>query len=221
VDIWSVGCIFAELYLRKPLFPGKTTIDQLRMVCAAFGKPPTAGVDDPAAIKMLASIPDTAPVPLERLVPKMTNPQALDFLSHMLEKDPRRRWSAAQLLQHPFLAGVHDPADEPAPPKGAYSWEYERTHHRMDLDQLRWAFWKEMCAFHPRLAQIAQPRAAPTAAAVSHHHQPGTTTTIVRQVAAPVTQHVVQHQVGAGGTTHVVRTSPIPQGYSHVTYIQK
>lgn len=39
IDIWSVGCIFAEMLRRKPLFPGKNTQHQLQMIISTFGKP--------------------------------------------------------------------------------------------------------------------------------------------------------------------------------------
>lgn len=39
VDVWSVGCIFAELMLRRPFFPGEHYIDQLAIICRKLGKP--------------------------------------------------------------------------------------------------------------------------------------------------------------------------------------
>ena len=39
IDIWSVGCILAELVLNQPLFPGKSTIDQLEKIFAVIGMP--------------------------------------------------------------------------------------------------------------------------------------------------------------------------------------
>ncbi|KAF5400704.1 Mitogen-activated protein kinase [Paragonimus heterotremus] len=39
VDIWSVGCIMAELRLRHPLFAGQTPIDQIRRIMSLLGKP--------------------------------------------------------------------------------------------------------------------------------------------------------------------------------------
>jgi mitogen-activated protein kinase 1/3 len=169
VDIWSVGCIFAELYQRKPVMPGQSSIEQLRMICAAFGKPKPTECSDPAAVKLLAGMADTAPMPLSKLVPKMTNPLAQDFLSKMLVLDPAQRWSAAQLMEHPFLADMHDPAAEPPLPKRAYKWEFEAVHRQMTLDNLRWAFWAQMCDFHPRLRSVADVPASvarSTAAAV-------------------------------------------------------
>ena len=39
IDVWSVGCILAELLLRKPFFPGKDYMDQLRIIIAQLGMP--------------------------------------------------------------------------------------------------------------------------------------------------------------------------------------
>lgn len=39
IDVWSVGCIFAELMLRRPFFPGDNYIDQLTIICDKLGKP--------------------------------------------------------------------------------------------------------------------------------------------------------------------------------------
>lgn len=39
IDMWSVGCIFAELMLRRPFFPGDNYIDQLTIICDKLGKP--------------------------------------------------------------------------------------------------------------------------------------------------------------------------------------
>lgn len=39
IDIWSVGCIFAELLGRAPLFPGNDYLDQIRRIIAVLGTP--------------------------------------------------------------------------------------------------------------------------------------------------------------------------------------
>ena len=39
VDLWSCGCILAELFLRKPLFPGQYEVDQLGKIFLALGTP--------------------------------------------------------------------------------------------------------------------------------------------------------------------------------------
>jgi len=156
VDIWSTGIIFAELYNRRPLFPAKTTVEQIRMLCSAFGKPPREMVEEPAVLKTLDAIPDSKPIPLAQLVPKLTNPVGQDFLSRMLQLDPKKRATATELLAHPFLAHLHDEKDEPEHTQ-IFKWEYE-TAVSMRKGELREAFWKEICYYN-------RPDAAPKAPA--------------------------------------------------------
>lgn len=148
VDIWSVACIFAEMYNRKPLFPGKSTMEQLKMICAAFGKPPASMVQDPAALKKLNEIPESRGIPISTLVPKLTNPVGQDFLMKMFTLDPRERPSAADMLAHPFLAHLHDPADEPGCSR-VFNWKYEGVP--LDHQSLREAFWEEIVTNNPGL----------------------------------------------------------------------
>jgi serine/threonine protein kinase len=45
IDMWSVGCIFAELLARTPLFPGEDYIAQLRLICDKLGRPSDKELD--------------------------------------------------------------------------------------------------------------------------------------------------------------------------------
>ncbi len=45
IDMWSVGCIFAELLARTPLFPGEDYIAQLRLICDKLGRPSEKDLD--------------------------------------------------------------------------------------------------------------------------------------------------------------------------------
>lgn len=147
VDIWSVGCIFAEFFNRKPIFPGKNTMDQLRMISTAIGKPPEDMVEHKEAIAKLKDMPNGT-MNIAQIVPKMTNPVAIDFLKQMWTLDCRKRPSAADLLKHPYLAHLHDDNDEPTCPQ-PFDWPYEAV--TMDGAALRKAFWKYICEFNPQL----------------------------------------------------------------------
>jgi len=148
VDVWSVGCILAELYNRKPLFPGKNTVEQIRMICTALGKPNESMIELPEARERLRAMPESKGIPLQQLVPKLTNAQGQDILRQMLTLDPRKRPTAGQLLAHPYLSAFHDPNDEPTCTT-QFKWPYEGVP--LDAAHLRQAFWKEIVAYNPAL----------------------------------------------------------------------
>ena len=81
IDIWSAGCIFAELLGRRPLFPGDDYIDQLRKICAKLGKPSAVELDfvtSEKAKRFIMSLPESAPVPMTTIFPE-ADPNALDL----------------------------------------------------------------------------------------------------------------------------------------------
>jgi len=121
VDLWAVGCIMAELYTFRPLFPGSSEPDEINKICAVLGTPsaqpppacPSATQHWPEGVKLAAAMrfqfPRFAPTPLKQLVPN-ASAEALDLLASLLAYDPRKRPSAAQALQHPYFAvGVKIP----------------------------------------------------------------------------------------------------------------
>ncbi|PWV05976.1 putative mitogen-activated protein kinase 3 [Trypanosoma cruzi] len=134
-------------YTRKPVLRGRNTLDQLRLICTHIGKPPSEMVNNPEALDKLHGLPDGS-LEVTELVPGLTDPEAIDILTKMWELDPAKRQSAAELLQHPFLAALHDEQDEPECPT-LFSWPYEQKE--MNDSLLRRAFWEEICAFNPQL----------------------------------------------------------------------
>eukprot|EP00667_Euglena_gracilis_P006801 EG_transcript_6866 len=155
IDIWSCGCIFAELMNRKQLFQGRDYLHQLSLICDALGTPEEADLQwlhNPEALRYLKSMPRKNPKELEVLIPKLTNPSAEDFLRKMLIFNPEKRQTAEQLLAHPYLAPLHDPNDEPTAPR-RFSWEFDQKP--MKEPELRQLFWEEICKFHPDLPSQA------------------------------------------------------------------
>lgn len=71
IDVWSVGCILAELLLRQPFFPGKDYLDQLKIIIAQLGTPSEQEMSFITNEKARAFIRDLGFVPVWRCLPKL------------------------------------------------------------------------------------------------------------------------------------------------------
>ncbi|XP_046331397.1 cyclin-dependent kinase 6-like [Haliotis cracherodii] len=101
VDLWSCGCIFAELFNRRPLFCGQSDVDQLIKIFEAIGLP--SELEWPEHVSLpWKSFRSVAPQPLEKFVPEIDH-QAKDLLERLLTFDPHRRSSASAALCHPYF----------------------------------------------------------------------------------------------------------------------
>lgn len=131
IDVWSVGCVLAEMLSGKPLFPGRDYHHQLSIILDILGTP---SIDDFYAISSARSREYIRALPFRKkknfatLFPK-ANPLAIDLLEKLLTFSPKRRIEVEEALRHPYLAvripalildhvlillqPYHDPGDEP------------------------------------------------------------------------------------------------------------
>ncbi|KAF8927896.1 Cyclin-dependent kinase catalytic subunit [Dissophora ornata] len=94
VDIWSVGCIFAEMITKKPLFPGDSEIDELFKIFKVLGTPNEEVWPGVSKLKdWKATFPQWSCQPLEPLLPQLSQ-EGIDLLHQMIEYDPAQRISA-------------------------------------------------------------------------------------------------------------------------------
>lgn len=100
VDIWSAGCIFAELFLLRPLFQGYTEVQQLQKIFEVIGFPSEE------------DWPKDSPIPYQvhwgpasSCTKQLTDlgPDVYDLLTQCLAFRPNSRISAVKALAHPFF----------------------------------------------------------------------------------------------------------------------
>lgn len=118
VDVWSVGCILAELLGGKPFFKGRDYVDQLNQILHYLGTPneeTLARIGSPRAQEYVRNLPYMQKVPFQQLF-RNANPDALDLLDRMLAFDPSSRISVEEALEHRYLHIWHDASDEPICP---------------------------------------------------------------------------------------------------------
>ena len=103
VDMWAIGCIFAELYERRPLFVGDSEIDQIFKIFQFHGTPTEKTWPG------VSQIPDFKPI-FPRFKPvdpysyfKVMKPDAVDLLLKLVALDPSKRISAVEALKHSYF----------------------------------------------------------------------------------------------------------------------
>lgn len=102
VDMWSVGCIFAEMARRQALFPGDSEFQQLLHIFRMMGTPTEKQWPGVNSLQDWHVYPQWEPQNLARVVPAL-EPDGVDLLSKMLKYDPAERISAKAALDHPFF----------------------------------------------------------------------------------------------------------------------
>ncbi|KAJ7628447.1 kinase-like domain-containing protein [Roridomyces roridus] len=134
IDLWSCGCIFAEMISGMPLFRGKDNNDQLLHIMKILGTP-----SHQVFAKMLKDSPeivlkDFPPMPkmnLAQVLPK-ASPAALDLLERLLKFDPAERISAADALSHPYFtetSAMPNPTPGSMPPPN-FNFPHPNRHQQ-------------------------------------------------------------------------------------------
>ncbi|PIO58916.1 kinase domain protein, partial [Teladorsagia circumcincta] len=118
VDMWSAGCIFAEMIMRRQIFPGKDGVSQVKMIVYYLGTPEErvmSQITSDIVLGWIESCGKKEPLPWSAILPK-ASAEALEVIDKLLQISPWNRSNAEEVLSLPYLATYHDPAFEPTCP---------------------------------------------------------------------------------------------------------
>jgi len=158
VDIWSVGCILAEIILRKPIFPGGNHIEQLKIIFKVCGTPAPGSLEwikTPEARKWVGSMKKAEGRDFGVLF-NSTSEEIRDILKNMLQLDPSRRDSATQLLKHDSVKELHNEKRETTCPTFNIEFEFESAINT--IFGVRHMMFEEFSNFSKKQAKLAKTR---------------------------------------------------------------
>ncbi|KAK3183427.1 hypothetical protein Dsin_030713 [Dipteronia sinensis] len=152
IDIWSIGCIFAEVLTGRPVFPGKNVVHQLDLMTDLLGTPSLdtiSRVRNDKARRYLTSMRKKQPVQFSQKFPN-ADPLALRLLERLLAFDPKDRPTAEEALADPYFKGLSKVEREPScQPISKMEFEFERR--RVTKEDIRELIFREILEYHPQL----------------------------------------------------------------------
>ena len=161
VDIWSVGCIFAEMVRGEILLPGRDYIDQWNKVTQVLGTPPSDFFKQlQPSVRMYCEsqaknpgkswmelFPDDC-FPNDTPDDKVKTKNARDLLKKMLQIDPTKRITVDQALQHPYVSIWFDASEVYAPPPPKY--DHSLDERTIPLDEWKCLIYDEVTSYQPK-----------------------------------------------------------------------
>ena len=105
VDVWSMGCVIAELIINRPIFPGKSATEQLLEIMKILGTPTHEQIKIMnEKFKMSSKLPKISPTSWVEVFKGKTNDELfIDLVSKLLVYEPLKRLSPYQALLHPYF----------------------------------------------------------------------------------------------------------------------
>ncbi|XP_052142655.1 mitogen-activated protein kinase 13 isoform X2 [Oryza glaberrima] len=154
IDIWSIGCIFAEILTGRPLFPGRNVVHQLDLITDLLGTPSSetlSRIRNENARGYLTGMQRKHPIPFSHKFHN-ADPLALRLLERLLAFDPKDRPTAEEALADPYFRGISKLSREPSRlPVSKFEFEFERR--KLTKDDVREMIYREILEYHPQMLQ--------------------------------------------------------------------
>lgn len=109
IDMWSAGCVLAELLLGHPMFPGESGVDQLVEIIKILGTPTREEIKCMNPNYSEFKFPQIKAHPWHKVFHKRMPPEAVDLVSRLLQYSPNLRCTALEACAHPFFDDLRDP----------------------------------------------------------------------------------------------------------------
>ncbi|GMS80974.1 hypothetical protein PENTCL1PPCAC_3149, partial [Pristionchus entomophagus] len=161
VDVWSIGCIIAELINHQVLFPGMDRTRQWAKIVNVLGSPSEQFISQlperiATAVRSINRVPRR---PIEEIVPDhnflqdterpgsyLTADNARNLISKMLEIDPNERYSVAEALRHPYVRVWYKEEEVNAPLAGD-GYDRDLDEEDLTLEELKTLIFEEVKRF--------------------------------------------------------------------------
>lgn len=144
VDIWAASCILAELFLRRPLFPGDHFVHQLNLIFDLIGTPSKKQVNiitNETLLSFLSRLEPRKPVVWTDYFSGTTCPEdACDLFRQLFLFDPSDRMKIEDILAHPYFEQWHDLQDEPVGTQVVHM-DFEDIE---DIEKIKDLLWEEI-----------------------------------------------------------------------------
>ena len=147
VDIWSIGCILAELLGRQPLFPADNNLDELQKIISVLGSPSETDLEFITDEKIKNFVLRLAKRTKQsfNLMFSNANPVAFDLLGKLLTFNPKKRYTVEQCISHPYFEGLHDPEQEPT---AESNFDFSFDKESLTKEKLRNMIYEQSLHFH-------------------------------------------------------------------------
>ena len=165
IDIWSVGCIFAEMISinHRPIFPGTNPREQLDKILRVLGRPDPEDysfVTSNLAREYVSKFPAKAREDLvaRGFLPQGTSPDAIDFLFQALAFNPQKRPSAKELKTHRYIFDDDDEEEEEEEEEEVAVFSPDFANHMGTVDEAKLIVNTMIKFFHPEFQGPVHPQ---------------------------------------------------------------